>query len=68
MSATVVIGRPIGPGRSPFIVAELSANHLGQLSRAHAIIDAAEQVTARSGLANVSLQAIAEQAGVGTAA
>ncbi len=34
-------GRPIGKGHAPFIVAELSANHLGSLARAHAIIDAA---------------------------
>ena len=37
----VTIGRPIGPAHPPFIVAELSANHLGQLARAKAIIDAA---------------------------
>src|SRR5262249_43682690 len=34
-------GRPIGPGHPPFVIAELSANHLGKLDRAHAIIDAA---------------------------
>jgi N-acetylneuraminate synthase len=38
---SIVIGRPIGAGHAPFIVAELSANHLRDLSRAHAIIDAA---------------------------
>ena len=38
---SVTIGRPIGPGHPPWIVAELSANHLGSLARAHAIIDAA---------------------------
>lgn len=37
----VTIGRPIGPDHPPFVVAELSANHLGQLARAKAIIDAA---------------------------
>ena len=37
----VTIGRPIGPGHPPWIVAELSANHLGSLARAKAIIDAA---------------------------
>jgi pseudaminic acid synthase len=41
---TVVIGRPIGPGYAPFIVAELSANHLGSLERAHAIVDAAADI------------------------
>jgi len=38
---TIVIGRPVGAGHAPFIVAELSANHLGSLERAHAIVDAA---------------------------
>lgn len=37
----VTIGRPIGPAHPPYVVAELSANHLGQLARAKAIIDAA---------------------------
>ncbi len=35
------IGRPIGPEHPPFIIAELSANHLRSLDRAHAIIEAA---------------------------
>jgi pseudaminic acid synthase len=41
MTKPIVIGRPIGPGHAPYIVAELSANHLGSLERAHAIVDAA---------------------------
>ncbi len=36
-----IAGRPVGPGHRPWIVAELSANHLGDLDRALAIIDAA---------------------------
>jgi N-acetylneuraminate synthase len=41
MSATITIGRPIGPAHRPFVIAELSANHLGSLERALAIVDAA---------------------------
>jgi N-acetylneuraminate synthase len=37
----LVIGRPIGPLHAPFVIAELSANHLGSLERALAIVDAA---------------------------
>lgn len=37
----IEIGRPIGGGERPFVIAELSANHLGSLERALAIIDAA---------------------------
>ncbi|MEV0617349.1 pseudaminic acid synthase [Nonomuraea sp. NPDC050404] len=33
-------GRTIGPGRPPFVVAELSGNHNGSLERALAIVDA----------------------------
>ena len=36
-----VAGRVIGPGESPFIIAELSANHGGSLERALRIIDTA---------------------------
>ena len=34
-------GRPIGPKHSPFVIAELSANHNGSLTRALETIDAA---------------------------
>jgi len=38
---TLRIGREIGNGHAPFVIAELSANHLGSFDRAIAIIDAA---------------------------
>ena len=42
MSDNVVIaGRAIGPGEPPYIVAELSANHGGNLSHALAVMEAA---------------------------
>jgi len=37
----IKIGRDVGPSEPPFVIAELSANHLGSLERALAIIDAA---------------------------
>jgi sialic acid synthase SpsE len=37
-----IAGRAIGPGHPPFVVAELSGNHRGDLSRALALIDAAK--------------------------
>jgi pseudaminic acid synthase len=45
-------GRPIGPGHRPYIVAELSANHLGGIERAFAIMAAAK----RAGADAVKLQ------------
>jgi pseudaminic acid synthase len=36
-----IAGRPIGPGHPPFVIAELSGNHNGELGRALALIDAA---------------------------
>jgi pseudaminic acid synthase len=36
-----IAGRPIGPQHSPFIIAELSGNHNGELGRALKLIDAA---------------------------
>jgi pseudaminic acid synthase len=37
----ITIGRAIGRDEPPFVIAELSANHLGSLERALAIVDAA---------------------------
>lgn len=39
-------GRPIGPGHPPFVIAELSANHNGNLDQALRIIDAAQEAGA----------------------
>lgn len=38
----VIAGRPIGAGHSPYVIAELSANHNGNLDTAFKIIDAAK--------------------------
>ena len=46
ISDIAIAGRQIGPGHPPYIIAEMSANHLGQLDRALAIIDAAKKAGA----------------------
>jgi N-acetylneuraminate synthase len=47
MSGIITIGdRPIGPGHPPFVIAELSANHNGDLDQALRIIDAAVEAGA----------------------
>jgi len=50
--------RPIGPGQPPYIVAELSANHNGNLDRALAIVEAAKD----AGCDAVKLQTLAPEA------
>ena len=37
-----IAGRPVGPGHPPYIVAEMSGNHNGDIRRAFAILDAAK--------------------------
>lgn len=47
MNNTITIeGREIGPGHSPYVIAELSANHNGSLDQALKIIDAAKELGA----------------------
>ncbi len=48
----MIDGRPIGPGHPPYIIAEMSANHLGSLDRAFATIRAAK----RAGADTVKIQ------------
>lgn len=41
-----IAGRKIGPGQSPYVIAEMSGNHNGELTRALALIDAAKDAGA----------------------
>ncbi len=41
MRCVDIAGRRIGPGQPPYLVAELSGNHKGELARALALVDAA---------------------------
>lgn len=47
-----IAGRPIGPGHPPYIIAELSGNHNGDIARALALIEVAK----RAGCDAVKLQ------------
>jgi len=46
MTQITIAGRPIGPGHPPYVIAELSANHNGNLDQALRIIDAAQEAGA----------------------
>ena len=48
MSQTLahIAGRPIGPGQPPYVVAEMSGNHNGDIKRALDLITAAAEAGA----------------------
>jgi N-acetylneuraminate synthase len=43
-----IAGRPIGPGHPPYVIAELSGNHNGEIARALRLIDAAKEAGAEA--------------------
>ena len=47
MEEFAIAGRAIGPDHPPYVIAELSGNHNGELARAIRLIDAAAQAGAR---------------------
>ena len=52
MTTISISGRPIGPDHAPYVIAEMSGNHNGDIDRAFALIDAAKE----SGADAVKLQ------------
>jgi pseudaminic acid synthase len=45
-AAFAIAGRPIGPDHPPYVIAEMSGNHNGDIARALALIDAAKRAGA----------------------
>ncbi len=46
MPEITIAGRPIGPGHPPYVIAEMSGNHNGDIERAFALIEAAKKAGA----------------------
>ena len=42
MTPVSIAGRPIGPDYPPYVIAEMSGNHNGDIGRALALIEAAK--------------------------
>src|SRR5271167_735595 len=42
MMSISIAGRPIGPSHPPYVIAEMSGNHNGDITRAFALVEAAK--------------------------